>query len=150
MPAAAAATTVAKGTKASLNQNQLVTFPGVAMKGVPMASRKTSPAATMKAVRIHSFGGPEVMRLEDMPVPQPQDDEILLRVHAASVNPVDYKTREGKFPAVGRDKLPVTLEFEKAGKVSVSLDVEGVGAQGPAAGGDGMKKMDKSMPGMKM
>ena len=55
-----------------------------------------------------------------------------------------------KNPLKQGDKLPVTLEFEKAGKVSVSLDVEGVGAQGPAAGGDGMKKMDKSMPGMKM
>lgn len=44
------------------------------------------------------------------------------------------------------DKLPVTLEFEKAGKVTVSLDVQGVGAQGPAAssGGGDMK------PGMKM
>ena len=41
--------------------------------------------ATMKALRIHSFGGPEVMKLEDMPVPQPGDDEVLLRVHAASV-----------------------------------------------------------------
>src|SRR5579875_2281648 len=73
--------------------------------------------ATMKAVRIHSFGGPEVMRVEEMPVPQPQDDEILLRVHAASVNPVDYKTREGKFAAVGRDKLPVTLGRDVSGTV---------------------------------
>jgi copper(I)-binding protein len=44
------------------------------------------------------------------------------------------------------DKLPVTLEFEKAGKVAVTLDVQGVGAQGPAGGGMDMKKM----PGMKM
>jgi hypothetical protein len=55
-----------------------------------------------------------------------------------------------KSPLKQGDKLPVTLQFEKAGKVAVTLDVEGVGAQGPA-GGDmgGMKgmKMDK-MPGM--
>ena len=49
-----------------------------------------------------------------------------------------------KSPLKQGDKMPVTLEFEKAGKVAVSLDVQGVGAQGPAAGGGGdMKKMDK-------
>jgi copper(I)-binding protein len=44
------------------------------------------------------------------------------------------------------DKVPVTIEFEKAGKVAVTLDVQGVGAQGPAAGDDSMKMS----PGMKM
>jgi copper(I)-binding protein len=52
------------------------------------------------------------------------------------------------------DKLPVTLEFEKAGKVTLSLDVQGVGAQGPAAAdGSGGKMEMKKMPdhsGMKM
>ena len=50
------------------------------------------------------------------------------------------------------DKLPITLEFEKAGKVQVSLDVEGVGAQGPTASpSSGSKKDMKGMsPGMKM
>jgi copper(I)-binding protein len=59
-----------------------------------------------------------------------------------------------KSPLKQGDKLPVTLEFEKAGKVNLSLDVQGVGAQGPgaASGGMDMKKMDmKKMPdGMKM
>ncbi len=54
-----------------------------------------------------------------------------------------------KSPLKQGDKMPVTLEFEKAGKVAVTLDVQGVGAQGPAAAGGGeMKKMDRS--GMKM
>jgi periplasmic copper chaperone A len=54
-----------------------------------------------------------------------------------------------KSPLKQGDKMPVTLEFEKAGKVAVTLDVQGVGAPGPAAGGGGdMKKMDHS--GMKM
>ncbi len=52
-----------------------------------------------------------------------------------------------KAPMKQGDKVPVTLEFEKGGKATVSLDVEGVGAQSPAGGGDSMKKMD--MPGMK-
>jgi copper(I)-binding protein len=57
---------------------------------------------------------------------------------------------ELKKPLKQGDKLPVTLEFEKAGKVAVTLDVQAIGAQGPAAGGGGseMKKMDHS--GMKM
>jgi copper(I)-binding protein len=50
-----------------------------------------------------------------------------------------------KGPLKQGDKLPLTLQFEKAGKVAVTLDVQGVGAQGPA-GGDGMKMS----PGMKM
>jgi copper(I)-binding protein len=50
-----------------------------------------------------------------------------------------------KSPLKQGDKVPVTLEFEKAGKVAVTLDVEGIGAQGPG-GGDGMKMS----PGMKM
>ena len=53
-----------------------------------------------------------------------------------------------KSPLKQGDKLPVTLQFEKAGKVAVTLDVQGVGAPGPAAGGTEMKKMDHS--GMKM
>jgi hypothetical protein len=49
-----------------------------------------------------------------------------------------------KSPLKQGDKMPVTLQFERAGKVAVSLDVQGVGAQGPAAAGGGeMKKMDK-------
>jgi periplasmic copper chaperone A len=55
-----------------------------------------------------------------------------------------------KNPLKQGDKVPVTLQFEKAGNVSVSLDVEGVGAKGPGGSGGGMKKMDmKDMPGMK-
>ena len=56
-----------------------------------------------------------------------------------------------KSPLKQGDKLPVILEFEKAGKVKLSLDVQGVGAQAPAGGGDTGGHMDmKKMPGMKM
>ncbi|HEX2949342.1 MAG TPA: NADP-dependent oxidoreductase, partial [Armatimonadota bacterium] len=50
----------------------------------------------MKAVRIHEFGGPDVLRIEDVPDPQPAADEIRVRVIAAAVNPVDWKIREGR------------------------------------------------------
>jgi NADPH:quinone reductase-like Zn-dependent oxidoreductase len=72
---------------------------------------------TMHATRIHEFGGPEVLRAEDMPLPEPLDDEILVRIVAASVNPVDYKTREGKYPVVGEKDLPVTLGRDLSGTV---------------------------------
>jgi periplasmic copper chaperone A len=57
-----------------------------------------------------------------------------------------------KSPLKQGDKLPVTLEFEKAGKVQLSLDVQGVGAQAPAAAGkaDGHMDMKKMPSGMKM
>jgi NADPH:quinone reductase-like Zn-dependent oxidoreductase len=71
----------------------------------------------MRAIRIHQFGGPEVLALEQLAVPVPQDDEILVRIAAASINPVDYKTREGKFPPVGKDKLPITMGRDLAGIV---------------------------------
>jgi NADPH:quinone reductase-like Zn-dependent oxidoreductase len=52
-------------------------------------------SGSMKAVRIHQYGGTEVLRYEDAPQPEPQPGEILVRVHAAGINPVDWKTRAG-------------------------------------------------------
>ena len=51
--------------------------------------------AKMKAIRIHNYGGPEVLRYEDAPRPTPGPGELLIKVHAASVNPVDWKIRGG-------------------------------------------------------
>lgn len=50
----------------------------------------------MKAVRYHDFGGPEMLRYEDAPVPEPGPGEVLVRVHAAGVNPADRQIRAGQ------------------------------------------------------
>jgi len=62
----------------------------------------TAAAQTsMKAIVIHQNGGPEVLKYEDATRPQPKDDEILIRVVAAAVNPVDVAIREGRFGGGG-------------------------------------------------
>src|SRR5438105_14365669 len=63
----------------------------------------TAQPATMKAVVLHHSGGPEVLKYEDAPRPQPKEDEVLIRVMAAAVNPVDVFIREGRsnqFPLI--------------------------------------------------
>ncbi|WP_235826539.1 alcohol dehydrogenase catalytic domain-containing protein, partial [Candidatus Frankia alpina] len=53
------------------------------------------PTQTMKAIRLHEFGGPEVLRHEEVPVPEPGPGEVLVRVHADGINPPDWYAREG-------------------------------------------------------
>jgi NADPH:quinone reductase-like Zn-dependent oxidoreductase len=61
--------------------------------------------STIKAMRMHAYGGPEQLQLEDIERPQPAADEILIQVDSASVNPVDWKLREGWL----KDWWPLTL-----------------------------------------
>lgn len=76
--------------------------------------------ATMKAVRIHQFGGNEVLKLEDVPRPEPTGEDYLLKVMAASVNPVDFKTQQGKYPRVTKENLPMTLGRDVSGIVEAA------------------------------
>src|SRR5438874_10456375 len=69
--------------------------------------------ATMKAVRIHAYGGPDVLRVEEAERPEPRANEILVRVHAAGVNPVDWKIREGLLQA----PLPMIMGIDFSGVV---------------------------------
>lgn len=71
----------------------------------------------MQAIRIHRFGGPEVLRLDDLPSPIPAGAQALVRVRAASVNPVDFKIRKGGYPRVKDADLPIVLGRDLAGDV---------------------------------
>ena len=73
--------------------------------------------ATMNAVYIHKFGSPDVLTVENVSMPEPAEDEIVIKVEAASVNPVDYKIRSGKYPSVREDQLPKVLGRDVAGIV---------------------------------
>jgi NADPH:quinone reductase-like Zn-dependent oxidoreductase len=76
----------------------------------------------MHAVLIRRFGGPEVVELAEAPVPEPRAGEVLIKVEAASLNPVDYKIRGGKYPLVKDDKLPYVLGRDFCGTVVGSDD----------------------------
>lgn len=73
--------------------------------------------ASMKAIRIHQFGDSSVLRLESIEIPYPRVGEVLVRIAAASVNPVDYKIRQGEFPPVSKEMLPITLGRDFSGVV---------------------------------
>ena len=75
----------------------------------------------MKAVRIHEYGGPEVLVYEDVPLPQPGPSQVLVKVAAATVNPIDVAVREDRFPTPKQP--PKTLGSDGAGVV------EAVGAE---------------------
>ena len=71
----------------------------------------------MKAIRIHEYGGRNVLTLEDCPVPQISDDDLLVKVVAASINPVDWKIRQGYLKEMIPHKLPLVLGWDVAGIV---------------------------------
>lgn len=76
----------------------------------------------MRAVRVHELGGPEVLRVDDIEVPEPGPGEIRVRIEAAGVNFIDTYHREGKYPL----ELPATIGGEGGGVV------DAVGADVPA------------------
>src|SRR5260370_33925414 len=90
------------------------------IKHAGATSEKRSASATsktMKAIRIHNYGGPEVLQYEDAPRPKPQAGEVLVRVHAAGVNPIDWKVREGLMKDFWPHKFPLILGWDLSGVV---------------------------------
>lgn len=78
--------------------------------------------ATMKAVRIHSYGGPDVLVQEDAPWPEMRTDEVLIRVHAAGVNPLDWKVRAGYVKGWLQHRLPLIPGWDVSGEIEAVGD----------------------------
>ena len=87
----------------------LVILPGI------VTGQSTQPM--MKAIVVHEYGGPEVLHYEEAPRPQPNDNEVLIRVLAASVNPVDAAIRSGKYAEYFHTKLPLIPGMDAAGVI---------------------------------
>src|SRR2546430_15748841 len=91
-------------------------------------------SATMQSIRQQAFGGPEVLRLAEVERPVPLPTEVLVRVRAVGVNPVEAVIRSGRFPLLGEP--PFILGWDISGGVE---DIEpGVTRFQPGDGGDGM------------
>lgn len=99
--------------------------------------------ATMKAVRIHEYGGPEVLRYEDAPRPEAGPGEVLIRVHAASVNPVDWKVRAG----YAKDRLKYKMPFIPGWDVSGVVEAVGSGVSRLKVGDEVYSRPDISRDG---
>lgn len=80
----------------------------------------------MKAVRVHEYGGPEQLRLEDVPQPKAQSGQVLVRISATSVNPIDYKLASG----VMRQIMPIKFPWIPGGDFSGAVEEVGPGVTG--------------------
>src|SRR5438876_1094876 len=94
-------------TKITLVLAILIAAPVFAQTGKPV----------MKAVVVNEYGGPEVLKYQDAPRPEPKGDEILVGVIAGAVNPVDSYVRQGMFAKRGLDNRPAIIGYDIAGVV---------------------------------
>src|SRR5579871_2064549 len=69
----------------------------------------------MKAIRVEQFGGPEVLTLKEIPDPKPSEGQVVVRIHAAGVNPVDAYIRAGQYAR--KPALPYTPGTDGAGVI---------------------------------
>ena len=72
---------------------------------------------TMRAVCIYGYGGPDVLVYKDAPCPRARDGEVLIRVHAAGINPVDWKVRAGHLNDMIPNTFPLVLGWDVSGVV---------------------------------
>jgi NADPH:quinone reductase-like Zn-dependent oxidoreductase len=79
--------------------------------------------ATINAVRVHDYGDPAQLQLEQIQRPEPQAGEVLVRVHAAGVNPFDWKVRSGLY----KDFIPVNFPYIPGGDLAGVVELVGPG-----------------------
>jgi NADPH2:quinone reductase len=98
--------------------------PGAARAGVDYPETRRRLAAggstTMRAIAIEQFGGPETLKLTTLPDPTPQAGEVLVRVVAAGVNPIDWKIRDGFLAKLMPHRFPLVLGWDAAGVVEAT------------------------------
>lgn len=86
-------------------------------------SRETDAATDrMRAIRVHEHGGPDVLTVERVPRPEPEPDELLVRVRAAGVNPIDWMVREGYTDEALDPSLPYVPGWDLSGTVVATGD----------------------------
>lgn len=98
---------------------------------------------SMRAYVLTRYGGPAAAELRDLPIPEPAAGELRIRVHAAGLNPVDFKTREGQLKVIRRYPLPIALGNELAGTV----DARGPGVTDFNVGDRVYTRVDKDTMG---
>jgi NADPH:quinone reductase-like Zn-dependent oxidoreductase len=81
----------------------------------PVDQRQAAREKVMKAFIVDRYGSGA--RMSEMPVPQLRDDDVMVEIHAASLNPLDSKIRDGKFKAILPYRLPLVLGNDVAGAV---------------------------------
>src|ERR1700729_3623342 len=94
----------------------------------------------MKAIVVHEYGGPEVLKYEEYPDPVPGTGEVLVRVAASSVNPIDYKRRAGLTRDFYPIKFPGLIGVDIAGTVVKT----GPGVEGFSVGDQGFAMADNT------
>jgi len=90
------------------------------------ATTADQPAQRMRALRMHEYGTSEVLRVEEAPVPAPKAGEVRIRIHAAGVNPIDWKVRSGRL----QKNYPVPLPYTPGRDISGTIDALGSGVTG--------------------
>jgi NADPH:quinone reductase-like Zn-dependent oxidoreductase len=84
----------------------------------------------MNAVRLHAYGGVDQLRYEEVPTPEPQRDEVLVKVAATSVNPIDWKIRSG----AAKDRMPVQFPAILGRDVAGTVVKVGANVRNPEPG----------------
>jgi NADPH:quinone reductase-like Zn-dependent oxidoreductase len=82
---------------------------------IPSRKRNAEVQQMTRSVRIHEYGGPEVLRVEDVVIPEPGAGEVRLRIHAIGLNRTELTLRSGRLPV--KPPLPSQMGFEAAGVI---------------------------------
>ena len=88
------------------------------LHAVGSSAAEAISSQSMRAVQIQEFGGPEVLTIHELPIPSPGQDELLVQVHAAGINPVDTGVRSGRAAALAAAVPPYVPGFDISGTVA--------------------------------